>query len=68
MPEFYTWTILLINQLAEIGEKQLSVFWLQRGAKFAPLMHVALCFSKNNQQHTDMVDGSESCLQNAIPV
>ena len=26
MPEFYTWTILLINQLGEIGEKQLSVF------------------------------------------
>ena len=24
MPEFYTWTILLINQLGEIGEKRLS--------------------------------------------
>ena len=30
MPEFYTWTILLINQLGEIGEKLLSVM-LQRG-------------------------------------
>ena len=25
MPEFYTWVILLINQLEEIGKKQLSV-------------------------------------------
>ena len=31
MPEFYTWTILLIYQLVEIGEKQLSFFWLQMG-------------------------------------
>ena len=26
MPEFYTWTILLIHQLGETGGKQLSVF------------------------------------------
>ena len=27
MPEFYTWVILLIiNQIEQIGEKQLSVF------------------------------------------
>ena len=34
MPELYTWVILLINQLGEIGEKQRSVF--------GPLMHVPL--------------------------
>ena len=26
MPEFYIWIILLINQLGETGEKQISVF------------------------------------------
>ena len=26
MSEFYTWVILLINQLGDFGEKQLSVF------------------------------------------
>ena len=36
MPEFNTWTILLINQLGEIGEKQLSVFSAPEGVKFAP--------------------------------
>ena len=41
MPEFYTWTILLINQLDEIGEKQLSVFG-SSGGQICPLMHVAL--------------------------
>ena len=41
MPEFYTWTILLINQLDEIGEKQLSVFGF-RGGQVCPLMHVPL--------------------------
>ena len=35
MPEFYTWTILLINQKDEMDEKQLSVFGLE-GAKLAP--------------------------------
>ena len=30
MPEFYTWTIVLINQLSEIGDKQLSVFGSRR--------------------------------------
>ena len=34
MPEFYIWTILLINQLDEIDEKQLSVL-APEGAKFA---------------------------------
>ena len=42
MPEFYTWTILLINQLGEIAEKQLSVFG-SRGGQICPLMHVPLC-------------------------
>ena len=41
MPEFYTWAILLINQLDEIGEKQLSVFG-SRGGQICPLMHVPL--------------------------
>ena len=41
MPEFYTWTILLINQLDEIGEKQLSVFG-SRGDQIWPLMHIPL--------------------------
>ena len=36
MPEFYTWTILLINQLGEIGEKQFSVFG-SRGGQIFPL-------------------------------
>ena len=31
IPEFYTGTILLTNESGEIGEKQLSIFWLQRG-------------------------------------
>ena len=31
MPEFLTWVVPLINQSEEIGEKQLSVFWFQRG-------------------------------------
>ena len=31
MAEFYTWTILLINQFGEIGEKQLSVFGSKGG-------------------------------------
>ena len=35
MPEFYTWTILLINQLGEIGEKQFQLL-APEGAKFAP--------------------------------
>ena len=35
MPEFYTWTILLINQSDEIGEKQLSVFG-SRGGQIVP--------------------------------
>ena len=43
MPEFYTWTILLTNQLCEIGEKQLSVSG-SRGGQICPLMHVSLCF------------------------
>ena len=36
MPEFYTLVILLINQLGEIGEKQLSVFG-SRGGQNLPL-------------------------------
>ena len=32
VPEFYTWTIFLINQLGEIHVKQLSVF-VPEGAK-----------------------------------
>ena len=39
MPEFYTWAVLLINQLGEIGEKQLSFFG-SRGGQICPLMHV----------------------------
>ena len=35
MPEFYTWTIHLINQLDEIDEKHLQ-FWALEGAKLAP--------------------------------
>ena len=34
MQEFYTWAILLINQLDEIEEKQ--QFLAQEGAKIAP--------------------------------
>ena len=41
MPEFYTWTILVINQLGEIGEKQFSVFG-SRGGQISPWMHVPL--------------------------
>ena len=41
MPEFYTLAILLINQLDETGEKQLSVFG-SRGGQICPLMHVPL--------------------------
>ena len=43
MPEIYTWTILLINQLGEIGEKQLSVLG-SRGCQICPLMHVPQSF------------------------
>ena len=39
MLRFYTWTILLIHQLDEIGEKQFSVFG-SRGGQIYPLMHV----------------------------
>ena len=39
--EFYTTVILLINQLKEIGEKQLSVFG-SRGGQISPLMHIPL--------------------------
>ena len=42
MSEFYTWIILLINQLGDFGEEQLSVFG-SRGGQICPLMHVALC-------------------------
>ena len=42
MPEFYTWTIYLKNQLGEIGEKQLSVFG-SRGGQICPLIHIPLC-------------------------
>ena len=48
MPEFYTWTILLINQLGEIGEKQLSVFG-SRGGQICPLMHVPLSVAVSNE-------------------
>ena len=41
MPEFYAWTILLINRFDEIGEKQLSVFGSRVG-QICPLMHVPL--------------------------
>ena len=41
MLEFYTWAILLTNQLDEIGEKQLSVFG-SGGGQNSPLMHVPL--------------------------
>ena len=41
MPEFYTWTVLLVNQLGEIGEKQLSVYG-SSGGQICPLMHVPL--------------------------
>ena len=41
MPEFYTWTIILVNQLDAIGEKQFSVFG-SRGGQISPLIHVPL--------------------------
>ena len=41
MPEFYNWAILLINQLDEIGEKQISVLG-SRGSQNSTLMHVPL--------------------------
>ena len=41
MPEFYTLIILLINQLGEFSEKQLSVFG-SKGGQIFPLMHVTL--------------------------
>ena len=41
MSEFYTWTILLMNQLGKIGEKQLSVFG-SKGGQICPLMQVPL--------------------------
>ena len=41
MPEFYTSIILLINQLDEIGDKQLSGFY-SRGGKICPLMQVSM--------------------------
>ena len=44
MPEFYTWAILLINQLGEIGENQLSVF-SSRGGQICLLMQVPLSCS-----------------------
>ena len=31
MQDFYAWVILLLNQLNEIGEKQLSVFGFRGG-------------------------------------
>ena len=37
MPEFYTWVIVLINQLEEIGEKRCTFQILApEGAKLAP--------------------------------
>ena len=51
MPEFYPWTILLINQLGEIGKKQLSVFG-SRGGQISPLMHVPLCQQKTRTMHS----------------
>ena len=41
MSEFHTWVILLINQLGDFGEKQLSGFG-SRGGQLCPLMHDAL--------------------------
>ena len=41
MPEFYTWASLLINQIDEIGEKQLSVFG-SKGGQIFHLMYIAL--------------------------
>ena len=41
MPDFYTRTIILIKQLGEIDEKQLSVFG-SKGGQICPLMHVPL--------------------------
>ena len=42
MSAFYTWVILLTNQSAELGEKQLSVVG-SRGCQISPLlMHVTL--------------------------
>ena len=64
MPEFYTWTILLINQLGEIGEKQLSVFG-SRGGKIFPLMHVPFwcVFFKVNNKHQPSTQPSAIYLQ-----
>ena len=41
MPEFYALVILLINQLGDFGEQQLSVIGT-RGAHICYLMHLAL--------------------------
>ena len=48
MPEFSTWIIYLINQLGEIGEKQLSVLG-SRGDQICPLCTFPFYFesSKN---------------------
>ena len=35
IPDFYTWVIRLINQLAEIGENNF-LFWASEGAKLIP--------------------------------
>ena len=44
MPEFYTWAILITNQLDKIGENQLSVFGFT-GGQNSTLMHVPLWLS-----------------------
>ena len=51
MPEFYTWTILLIIQLGELGEKQFPAFG-SKGGQSCPLMQVPQIlplFLKNNK-------------------
>ena len=55
MPEFYTWAILLTNQLDEIGDKQLSVFG-SRGGQNSLLMHVPLLYlHKKSSAYADVL-------------
>ena len=71
MPEFYTWTILLITQQDEIDEKQLSFFG-SRGGQISPLMHVPLCFKPlcilMNRSFDDRIFPDIWKIANAIPI
>ena len=56
MPEFYTWAILLINQLGEIGEKQLSIFGSRGGGANLPLnARTPLNIHEQNTFHVHLI-------------